>query len=717
MTESEEPQTGVAFARLAGLLQPRSVAVIGASDQPGNLGGRAVMLLQKFGYPGEVWPVNPKRDTVAGVRCLPALTALPRAAELAIIAVSAERTLAAVRDCVDAGIRNGVVWAGGFAEAGDEGVELQRQLGGYCRDAGFLLCGPNCLGIINAWQPLTATFASSLVSTERLDRGDISMVSQSGGTAMTVQGLAQQAGFGFRLMISSGNEAVLGITDYLEALVDDERTAVIAVYLEGVRDGPAFARALARARRAGKPVVMLKAGRTAAAGRAAAAHTGALVGDDRVWRAVFDEHAVIPVRSVRELVDVALFLSSSGRKVPRGTGVAISTFGGGVGVLATDLCAHYGLSTPPLSQVTRDRLAPLLPSFASTVNPIDLTPATFQPPWIERFPEALDTIASDPGIDALFFPLSAMAQGGPQVARALGDLRQRAGKPLCVSWMFAPPEGLATLARAGVHVFAEPARALEALGHAAAYGGASADAPALRTRTDAAEVAVFDWSAHVPSPAAGQVITEDACHRILAAAGLPVARARLATGEDDALHAASDVGLPVAMKGIAAAITHRAAAGLLALDLRTDAEVREAYRRLLARSRELGVALDGVYVQHMASGRLELLVSAFRDPVFGVMVACGAGGNLAEIIDDVTLERAPFDDTRAGAVLGRLRIAQRAERVDPQASIAPVASFLAGFSRLAASAPWSRFVLEVNPIKWQAESVTAVDGLLIIEEP
>jgi acetyltransferase len=716
MTPSEETQPGAAFARLAGLFEPRSVAVIGASDQPGNLGGRAVMLLRKFGYPGEVWPVNPKRDTVAGVRCYPALDALPRPADLAIIAVSAERTLEVVRDCVGAGIGNGVVWAGGFAEAGEDGATLQRQLSDDCRDAGFLLCGPNCLGIINAWQPLTATFASSLVGTDRLEKGDISMVSQSGGTAMTVQGLAQQAGFGFRLMISSGNEAVLGITDYLDALIDDDRTAIIAVYLEGVRDGPAFANALARARRSRKPVVMLKAGRTAAAGRAAAAHTGALVGDDRVWRAVFDEHAVISVRSVRELVDVALFLSSSGRKLPRGNGVAISTFGGGVGVLATDLCAQQGLATPPLSDPTRERLAPLVPSFASTVNPIDLTPATFQPPWIDRFPEALDTIASDPSIDALFFPLSAMAQGGPQVAAALAALRQRCAKPLCVSWMFAPDEGLATLAQAGVHVFAEPARALEALGHAAAYGR-TLDRVSSVSSPARASTATFDWNAHVPVPTAGLVITEDACHGILAAAGLPVARARLATSEDDASRVAAEVGLPVAMKGIAAAVTHRAAAGLLALDVRTDAEVRDAHRSLSARARELRVPLDGVYVQHMARGRLELLVSAFRDPVFGVMVACGAGGNLAEIIDDVTLERAPFDEARAGAVLARLRIAQRADRVDPQARPQPVASFLAAFSQLAASAPWRRFVLEVNPIKWQADQVTAVDGLLIIEEP
>ncbi len=682
MTLPDKAATRGRFAPLAGLFEPRAVVVIGASDRPGNLGGRAMTWLRKFGFPGDVWLVNPKRASVGGERCYPNLEALPAAAELAIIAVSAEATIPAVRDCVRAGIRYGIVWAGGFAETGEEGARLQSTLADLCRDNGFLLCGPNCLGIINAWQPLTATFASSLATTDRLQRGNISVVSQSGGTAMAVQGLAQQAGFGFRLMISSGNEAVLGVTDYLEALIDDDKTDVIAVYLEGVRDGVAFAAALARARQVGKPVVMLKAGLTAEAGRAAAAHTGALVGDDRVWQSVFRDEAVISVRSVRELVDVALFLSSNRRDaMPRGRGVAIVSFGGGVGVLGTDLCARYGLSTPALSDATRLRLAGLVPPIASLANPIDVTPATFQPQWIAKFPTALDVIASDPAIDALYFPLSAIAQGATEVAHALAALRHRTDKTVCVSWMFAPREGREILTQAGMYVFPEPASAIETLGHAAQLGSAQrsidTDLP-----TPISSTPRFDWNAYLPDAAAGVVVTEDACHRILAAAGLPVARAQIAASEDAAARASVEVGLPVAMKGISAAVTHRAAAGLLALDLRSDQEVRDAY----------------------------------RDPAFGVMVACGAGGTLTEILDDVALKRAPFDVAQAESLMQRLRIVQRASKIDPHAQIAPAAEFVARFSELAASAPWRRFVLEINPIKWEAEFVTAVDGLLLIEE-
>jgi acyl-CoA synthetase (NDP forming) len=307
-----------------------------------------------------------------------------------------------------------------------------------------------------------------------------------------------------------------------------------------------------------------------------------------------------------------------------------------------------------------------------------------------------------------------MATGAAEDGAAHADQSARSDKPICVSWMFAPPPGPAALASARVHPFAEPARALEALGHAAGY------AQAIR-RPDAGSTDVapkaFDWKRHVPSPVAGQVITEDACHRLLADAGLPVAPARLARDEDDAVHAAHEAGPPVAMKGIAPSVTHRAAAGLLALDLRTDDEVRDAWRRLAARAREIGVQLEGAYVQQMASGRLEILVSALRDPVFGVIVACGAGGNLTEVIDDVALARAPFGMARAEQVLSRLRIVQRASRVDPEVRIEPLASFVSEFSRLAAGTPWRRFVIEINPVKWRANDVVAVDGLIIVEEP
>lgn len=703
------------FPDVSGFLEPKSIAVIGASDQPGNLGGTAIRYLQKFKYPGVIWPVNPKRETVAGLPCFPRPRDLPGPADLAILAVSADSVVDRVRECAEAGISHGIVWAGGFAEIGGEGIARQRALVEVCRQTGFMLCGPNCIGVINCRLPMTATFASSLLETENLLPGNISMVSQSGGMATVAQGLAQQAGFGFRYMISSGNEAVLTTPDFIHALVHDPDTQIIAAYLEGVGDGIKLLAVLEEARAARKPVIVLKGGATAASARAAAAHTGALVGEDRVWGAIFQEQAVIRVYSQEELLDVAMFLSGSDlNKLPAGNGVAAITFGGGPGVLSADQCARNGLATPPLEPMSRAQLKPLVTPIASVANPIDLTPETYnQPKWFALFPQALDVVAADPNIHALFFQCGPMSRGAEELVDVISALRSRTDKTICVAWPLASRAVLERLSARGVYVFPEHARGIQAIGRLVGYRSALS----RPSRPSDVGVPAFDWSSHVASPTAGTVISEHQCHRILAAAGLPTAAGQLAGSDEEALRAARAVGYPVALKGISSAVTHRAAAGLLALGIGSDQEAREAYHRLSARANGLGVRLQGVYVQHMVGGGLELLVSAFRDPVFGVMLSCGAGGNLTEVIDDVTLERAPVDEALALHMLGRLRIMQRAPRLERGGDPRAVAEFILHFSRLAATAPWRRFVLEVNPIKWSREGVVAVDGLLLVEEP
>jgi acetyltransferase len=713
MTNSPVP--AVRFHEVSALLEPRSIAVIGASDQPGNLGGTAVRFLQKFGYPGAVWPVNPRRQTVAGLPCFPKPRDLPGPADLAILAIPADSIVSLVRECAEAGIFHGIVWAGGFAELGGEGIARQRALVEACRDTGFKLTGPNCIGVINTRLPMTATFASSLLDAETMLQGNISMVGQSGGMGIVSQGLAQRAGFGFRYVISSGNEAVLTTSDFIHALVRDPETKVIAVYLEGVGDGAKFLAALEGARAACKPVIILKGGATAASARAAAAHTGTLVGEDRVWDAIFREHAIIRVHSQEELLDVAMHLSGGDpAKLPNGNGVATITFGGGSGVLSADQCVQHGLVTPPLAAATQERLKPLVPPIASIVNPIDVTPETYnQPAWFSRFPQALDVIAADPNIHTLFFQCGPMSRQVQELIDTICALRGRTDKAVCVGWSLAPRGARELLAAKAVYAFPEFARAIRAIGHLARYRSALSRPP----RVKPIELPAFDWASFVPHPTAGMVISEPECHRILAAAGLPTAPGQLAASAGTAIAAAHAVGYPVAMKGISSAVTHRAAAGLLALGVSSDQEVSDVFRRLAEQAKGLGVSLDGLYVQRMVRGGLELLVSAFRDPVFGVMVSCGAGGNLTELIDDVIVERAPVDEALALQMVERLRIMRHAPKLAREATPRAVAEFVARFSRLAATAPWRRFVVEVNPIKWSREGVVAVDGLLLVEEP
>jgi acetyltransferase len=649
---------------------------------------------------------------VEGLPCFPGVADLPGVPDLVILAIPAAALVDAVRECIAAGVRNGIAYAGGFAEGGSEGIALQRALVEVCRESGFRLCGPNCVGILNTATPVTATFTSVLHEIGALRSGVVSMVSQSGGIGTTAFYIAYEAGFGFRHMISSGNEAVVSFADYLHALVYDPGTHVIAGYLEGIANGPKLVRALEEARRQGKPVVLIKAGATQTSARAAQAHTGALVGEDRVFDAILQELAVIRVYSLEELVDVALMLAGEARR-PRGPGVGIATFGGGNGVLAADQCAQHGLRTPPLRAASVEQLRPLLVSVATAANPLDLTPTTaVRAESLAHLPDALEVMAAEPEIHSLLVIAGSLAARAVEISEVITRFWKHATKPVCVSWPSPPTGVVERLAQHGIYTFLDPVRGIRALSRLTVHEIAAAEPESAESMPPV----TIDWAAYVPESWPHLVVPEHRCHAILTAAGLPVAAGELARDEAGALRAAEAIGMPVALKGISPQVTHRAAAGLLVVDLRSATEVSAAFRRLVARARALSVELEGVYVQRMHRDGVELLVSAFRDPVFGPMISCGNGGGLTELLDDVVTHRAPVDATVAAAMLARLRSRPYARDEGGPLPASPAADFVARFSRLAVGAPWRRFVFEVNPLKWSRAGVVAVDGLLIVEE-
>jgi acyl-CoA synthetase (NDP forming) len=703
------------FPDVARLLAPRSVAVIGASDRPGNLGADTVRRLLQFRFPGPVWPINRSLEPVAGLQAFASLADLPSPPDLAIFAIPADALADAIRDCAAAGTKFGVAYAGGLAESGaPEGIAKQQEITTLCREVGFTLCGPNCVGYINTAVPVTATFATALHEVAELPAGAISIVSQSGGIATTAMSIALQAGFGLRMLISGGNEAVVSFADYIRALAQDPGTRVIAAYLEGVTDATAFLAGIEETRRQNKPVVMIKSGATQASARAAKAHTGSLVGEDKVFEAVLRETGVMRVWSVEEMVDVSLMVAGlPPEKLPHGPGVGIITFGGGNGVLAADQAAAHGLTIPALSPDCTNRLHELLVSVATAANPMDLTPTTaFRPEALAKLPAALAAVADEPGIDALVFIVSSLGSRAKEICEIIISAHRDLPKPVCVCWSSPPSGVIAQLAAEGIATFIEPERGLRALGRLVARHQALTSVPA------GGEIAPlpFDWQRFVPETGDQVVISEDRCHTLLKAAGLPVAPGALARRPEDALRIAREIGLPVVLKGISAAVTHRAAAGLLAVDLRSEADVEAGFARLTARANELSVTLDGVYVQKMAKGGSELLVSAFRDPLFGTMISCGVGGGLTELVKDVVTRTAPVTPEVAAAMIRQLRSYAHIRPSDADDRPDAAARFITDLSRLAAGAPWARFTLEVNPIKWTADSAVAVDGLLIVEK-
>jgi acetate---CoA ligase (ADP-forming) len=703
------------FGDLSPLLAPRSVAVIGASDREGNLGGVAIGYLKKFGYRGPVWPVNHGRTEVGGLPCYANVRELPSVPDLAIMAVPAESVIALLEECADVGVPAAVVWAGGFAEVGEEGRARQRQLEAICRSSGIKLCGPNCIGIINTSIGLTASFSSMMADHERLTPGSVSMVSQSGGIGVMAHARAQELGLGFRATISCGNEAALGIPDFIRALAQDEGTRVIAVYTEGLSNPTAFVEALADARSRGKPVVVLKGGATEASGRAALAHTGRLAGVDRTYDAIFREFAAIRVYSTEELLDVCFQLASLlPGQLPAGDRVLVSSFGGGSGVMCTDQCGREGLAVPALDADTSRRVTTLLTPLSSAINPIDLTPGMMtSAKHRANLPAALEILAEDPNFDTWIFLAAGFASLAPELVEIYEELRLRCAKPLCLTWQ-SPPAGIAEkLASHGIYAFTEHARAVRAMGHIVRH--ASSLRRGIRQVPQAPPA--FPWSDFVAGAKPGQVhvVSENVVARILEAAGLPVAYGRIAATSGEAIHAAEEVGFPVAIKAISPAITHRAAAGLVALNVDTADAVARAERSFRERAAGLGIALEGVWVQHMFAGDRELLVTAFRDQEFGVMVGCGIGGEMTEIVDDVVFARAPIDAEDACDLLMRLRTLRRLPDLLSGRQQERAALFIARFSALVVTAPWQRFTLEVNPLKLGEHDVAAVDGLLIIE--
>jgi acetyltransferase len=574
------------------------------------------------------------------------------------------------------------------------------------------------MGVVDLHAPMISSFAAVMAEAKELIKGNISMVSQSGALISTAQGLAAELNYGFRYTASTGNEATVTAADFFNAFAGDDKTKVILSYLEGVRDADKFRASLREARQARVPIVMMKSGKTATSALAAQAHTGALAGEGRVWDAVMDEEAVIQANSLEEQMDIALYLSGANLDIlPWNRDVTVISIGGGSGVLAADQCERLGLKVPPLSDAVRAKLKELVTPLASTRNPIDLTPTTLaDPKWFELFPKALDVIAEDRDTGAIFFQLGPMSND-KTVSKVIADFHARSPKMLFVSWPLPSPTARDTLRLAGNHAFSDANRALNVISKLADYRATLDASGGVRTLSATqAKLAAFDWAKEVPNAKAGTVISEHECHRILAKAGVPVAKGRLAASAADAVNAAQEAGYPVVMKGISPAITHRAAAGLVALNIASDADVTKTDALLRERAAAKGATLEGVYVQHMVSGGTELLVSAIRDPVFGVMISVGAGGVLTELLDDVALASAPVDLDAAKALLSKLRIVAKMKSKPSDKAFAAMAAFIADFSALAAACPWQRFAFELNPVKWTDDAAVAVDGLIVISE-
>lgn len=698
---------------IARLMDPRSVAVVGATERPDASAFFVMRNLIAKGFAGAIHPVHPRGGTVFGLPAATALSEIDPPPDVAVIGIAAERVETVLDEAGRAGIGAAVVLASGFAELDAEGRLRQERLAAIARRHGMALCGPNCLGLFNLSSG-AALYASSLSS--RLARGGLALLSHSGASAIA---LANCGRFGLSHIVSAGNGAVTDIADYMAYLAGDTETRVIGLVVEAVRDARAFAAAARLARDAGKPVIALRAGRSAAGARATAAHTGAVAGANEAWDAFFRRCGVIEAPDMDGFVEqVVLALSSPPPPVLREVAAVaiVGVSGGGVAHVA-DVAAEEGLTLAAFAPESIARLKALLPPFASPQNPLDTTGIAFSRPDIYR--AVLEAVAADPAVGLIVAaqdaPVGLDDAGAAEyhgIAGAFAGFAREAGKPaVFISNLSSGHHPLLAPILAGVPVLNGTRAALGAVRRWLARPEPPLEPPAqIQAPGD------DSWSRRL---ADGSPLTEREAKALLGAFGLPVTRERLATSPDEAAAMAEAIGFPVAMKIESPNIAHKTEAGGVRLGIADAAGAREAFSAIVAAAaaHDPAAELAGVLVQEMVAPGVEALVGLVRHEPFGLGVAIGSGGVLVEVLRDAAFDLLPLDGPAIDALIRRTRLSALLDgyRGAPKADRAALAELVSGLGRLAARHGHLIDAVDLNPVVVLPEGrgVMVVDALIV----
>ena len=689
---------------LRDLLSPRAVAVIGASDDPTRIGGRPIAYMRKAGFEGAILPVNPKRERVQGLPSVPSVADLAQPIDYAIVAVPAPAVNDAIRAAAAKGAKACLVYSSGFAEAGPEGKALQDDMAEIARRSGVRIIGPNCLGVFDAGSGFLASFTSTI---DRIapEPGPLAVASQSGAYGSHIYMVARLRGLKVGKLITTGNEVDLDVAETIRLFVEDDGVHTIAAYLEGAKDGPGLIAALEAARVAGKPVIVMKVGRSRAGAAAASSHTAALAGEDAVYSAVLKQHGAYRARSTEEMLDIAY--ACRPRLFPRGRRLGLVTISGGAGVLMADAAEDHGIETPSMPEAAQAALKARLP-FAATRNPVDVTAQAFND--MSLVEANMRILLEQGGYDAILAFWTSVA-GAPSIAENLIAAVEagRAGfeDRLIVQSLVAPSEIVARYEAKGYPVFEDPSRAVAAMAALMHFGQAFA-------RREAETPPPLTPAAIPDGP-----IGERAAKTILAVAGLEMVPDRLVTSAAEAEVAARDFDGPVAMKIASPDILHKTEAGGIALNVAPQATAA-AYDRIMADvSRHAPEArIEGVLVSPMVEGGVEVILGAKRDPVFGPVVMLGLGGIFTEVFKDVAFRRAPIGPAEARGMIGDLkgRALLEGARGAPPADLDALSDAVSRLSRFAVANADTIESVELNPLRALPERAVALDALIVKRE-
>lgn len=693
-----------AASSLLPLMKPRSIAVIGASDDPTRIGGRPVRYCKEH-FHGAIFPVNPNRPQIQGLKAYASARDLPETPDCALLAVPAAATVKAVEDCVARGIKGLVILSSGFAEVGHEGEAMQKQVRDVALRGGARVVGPNCLGLFTAETGNFLTFSSS-IEHGRPKIGHIAIASQSGAFGSHLFVLARQRGIGLSSWITTGNECDVDVADAIHFFAEDPETHVIAAYAEGLKERERLFAALEAARRAKKPVVMMKVGRSEIGAEAARAHTASLAGSDAVCDAVFDQFGVFRADTADQMFDVAY--AAQRRQYPSRGRLGIMTISGGAGVLMADEAAKHGLSLPPMPEDAQAELKKLVP-FSNPRNPVDITGQAFNDLHgiVSGF---MTKMLEQGGYDALagfFTSWPSSPTMSPVLLAAVKSVAERFPEtPIALS-ILAPPAIWQKYEAEGFLCYEDPSRAIAAIAALVKFGKAFERGPQ-------APVPPLPKTA-LPPPSSA--VGEAEAKKILASAGIPVAEDIVATGADQAVAAAEKLGYPVVLKINSPDIQHKSEIGGVMLNLATREAVATAFAELIARAKKHrpDARLEGVLVSPMVTGGVECFLGVNRDPVFGPVIVFGLGGIFVEIMKDSVLRLAPLAPDEARAMIRAIKGfplldgARGRPRMDQDALVDAIVRL----SAYAAAHADKIESIDINPFIVLPRGAKAVDALIV----
>ena len=689
------------------LLSPRSIAILGASSDFNKINGRTLRALLEKKYAGEIYPVNPKYAAIADIKCYPDVASIPGTVELAVVAMPAKLVAQAIRELGAKKVDTAVVFSSGFSEIGGDGIGRERELRDAIRESGVRVLGPNCLGLMNAFENVMATFGQFAIGPT--PPGPAAFVTQSGGLGTATVGIARRRALNFGYFINTGNESDINFVEVMREVLADARITVGAGYIEGIKDGRGLLDLAAHALAARKPIILTKVGRTRAGAKAVTSHTGLLAGTDVIFDGVIRQHGIVRARSDEQLLDfVEVFTKCA---LPRGNGLGITTRSGGAGALMADRAEALGLSVAILSERTVAALAKVVPAFGSTGNPVDITAQGATDLAMMR--ESLKIMLADPAVDIGIMWLAFSEKDAEAMVRMFVETKAQSEKPFVVSWVGIPDYAQVAMRDAGIAVLRGAEPAVDAVAALVRY----AEARRRWQADEAARSALVLPKLTLPVTA-GPVSTIDGA-RLLQACGVALARTELATSADEAVACAARVGYPVALKIESPDILHKTEASGVKLGLTDAAAVKAAYAEVTQNARRYKpeARIDGVIVQAMVQGEVELVVGLKYDPVFGAVVMAGLGGIHVEVLKDIAFRKAPVTEAEAARMLDELRSGAilNGVRGRPAVDRAALARLISAVSLFGAAAGERLQELDLNPVVAGPAGAFAADWLMLLD--